>query len=459
MQTFRTLGFYRVNEKAGSKKIVGSASDINKDFDIFIDLATRYGANIQIESLRKLFVSATWICDKDVRGNFVQYSAFRNLSTLILAIVLKKYSTKPRLLYRVDIDHNSAINHENNNLSAEIFRELTDLFEVADIVVTTDELVASATRRNPFLLGMISFLDLEGCQKHDQEFHRIASQLVDGAHVHPVATFNNIKTYNHPSQIDILPDDETLSAFVRKRYKTNPIILPEEVNQFKKIEMSRESIISQMSQNERFQIFQVVSEVAQKLVKDGNGVFRFIEVGSFAGASLFVIYQTIRLFPLTVQGYVVEPYGQETLFQLVDEYGPEIELLSMMSYQAAPTLFNKLEEKSQRASLILIDANHSYKAVREDIENFLPLLDTGGVMLLHDYLPALNAQNHSAIMVQHAGKEPGVRLACEELLDNHPSMELVDIPVLYPQDLTQSQPHLPIIPLVKSTIRAYKKIP
>lgn len=49
--------------------------------------------------------------------------------------------------------------------------------------------------------------------------------------------------------------------------------------------------------------------------------------------------------------------------------------------------------------LAFIDGDHAYEAVREDIENVLPLLRTGGVLAFHDYSPTW----------------PGVRQAVDEL--------------------------------------------
>jgi len=59
------------------------------------------------------------------------------------------------------------------------------------------------------------------------------------------------------------------------------------------------------------------------------------------------------------------------------------------------------------------------------------------------------------IRLHHGGKEPGIRQACQELMENAYRCEVPDIPLLYPTDPTQTQAHLPIIPGVFSTVRAY----
>jgi hypothetical protein len=106
---------------------------------------------------------------------------------------------------------------------------------------------------------------------------------------------------------------------------------------------------------------------------------------------------------------------------------------------------------------IFIDGDHTLEGVRQDILDYYPLLAPGGVMMFHDYLPPLDDNNMAAIYAHHAGKEPGIQQACHELMEHAYGCEIIDLPLLYPTDPTQSQPHIPIIPGVFSTIRAYRK--
>lgn len=56
-----------------------------------------------------------------------------------------------------------------------------------------------------------------------------------------------------------------------------------------------------------------------------------------------------------------------------------VELISMRSHLAV----DKFEDQS--VDLIFIDGNHSYKAVKQDLELYWPKLKNGGVMTGHDY--------------------------------------------------------------------------
>ncbi|OQX22469.1 MAG: hypothetical protein BWK80_30400 [Desulfobacteraceae bacterium IS3] len=118
----------------------------------------------------------------------------------------------------------------------------------------------------------------------------------------------------------------------------------------------------------------------------------------------------------------------------------------MFSHQAAPHLKQFFEKDGIFPEFIFIDGSHVYEDVRQDIINYFPLLAPGGMMVFHDYLPALNEQNREAILFHHGGKEPGIRQACQELMENTYHCEVLDIPLLYPTDPTQTQAHLPIIP-------------
>jgi hypothetical protein len=78
-------------------------------------------------------------------------------------------------------------------------------------------------------------------------------------------------------------------------------------------------------------------------------------------------------------------------------------------------------------------------------------------MLFHDYLPALNDANRAAILQQHGDVEPGIRQACQELMEDTYGCQVIELPLLHPSDPTQSQAQLPIISGVRSTLRAYRK--
>ena len=226
------------------------------------------------------------------------------------------------------------------------------------------------------------------------------------------------------------------------------------VSAFNTIEKAPPIVSSQMSTNERFQLYYAVRE----LLPSEYPCLRFVEVGSWAGASLLLIHRAMKEKAADVQGFAIEPGGQPELYKVLKYLKNEVVHLRMLSRQAAPQLKHLFQKDHNLAQLIFLDGSHRYDDVRRDIVDFFPLLTKGGIMIFHDSLPQLSDENREAILFHHGGNEPGIRQACEELMGKTYDCEVVNLPLLYPTDPTQTQSHFPIIPGVFSTIRAYRKL-
>jgi hypothetical protein len=163
-----------------------------------------------------------------------------------------------------------------------------------------------------------------------------------------------------------------------------------------------------------------------------------------------------RLVP-KLQGFAVEPGGHPQFYDVLNHLQGDVTHLRMFSHEAAPQLKPIFEQDGNFPTFIFIDGDHTYEGVRQDIIDYFPLLAPGGIMVFHDYLPPLNEENCEAIMFHHAGNEPGIRQACQEVMENTYNCEVLDLPLLYPTDPAQTQAHLPIISNVFSTIRVYRK--
>jgi hypothetical protein len=155
-------------------------------------------------------------------------------------------------------------------------------------------------------------------------------------------------------------------------------------------------------------------------------------------------------------GYCVEPGAKPGLLEVLRTIGPEVTHLRLLSHEAAPHLAEAFAD-GNRPEFIFVDGDHSYAGVRRDILDYYPLLAPGGILAFHDWLPPLDDHNREAILAHHAGKEPGIRQACGEVLEDGHGLRPLELPLLAPSDPTQTQPHLPIIPGVFSTFRAYRK--
>lgn len=226
------------------------------------------------------------------------------------------------------------------------------------------------------------------------------------------------------------------------------------VREFKEDDPVQKGVESQMSPNERFQIYHLVRVALEGELK--KKPVRFVEIGSYSGASLLLIHQALCRLGVSFQGVSVEPGGTPQFHELLKVLSRDVVHLPMFSHEAA-TQLGRMFQPEHLPEFIFIDGDHSYQGVRQDILDYYPLLAPGGIMVFHDYLPPLDDRTRTAIHHHHAGNEPGIRQAVEELMVETYRCQPIELPLLYPTDPTQTQPQLPIIPGVFSTVRAYRK--
>ena len=237
----------------------------------------------------------------------------------------------------------------------------------------------------------------------------------------------------------------------KKKYPLNRQIEKTLIREFNEDDPAPLGVESQMCVNERFQLYLSIRRHLER-----KPFYTFIEVGSYSGASFKLVHSAFQRLGSQTCGYSVEPGGTQQFYEIISTL-PNVEHLRMYSDKAAPLLGERLRAAGIKADFIMIDGDHSYEGVRNDILNYYPLLENGGLIVFHDYLPELTGENREAIMFHHGGNEPGIRQACQELMERQYKSELIELPLLYPTDPTQTQPHLPVIPGVMSTIRAYRK--
>ncbi len=433
------------------------------------------------ERLFSLFSLTKKICIQNIPGNFVECGVAAGGSTALLAYVIKHYSNQPRWLYAFDSFEGMPVPTKydtHNSLAADltgwgtgtcastekIVMENCDKLGVSDIVKTVKGYFANTLPVMKDRVGMISFLHLDGdwyestkailVNLYDRVINNGILQVDDygywagckkGLHEFEAERktqfkLNNIDStgvwFSKPDMFPVNPDIP--EAFVKHFNEDDPVSI---------------GIESQMSPNERFQLYYIVCQ----LLSLSSFPLKFIEIGTFAGASLMVIYNALKRMGHPFKGVSIEPGKHPQLIKILKILEEKVTHLQLLSNFAVPEVTALFENDINLPDFIFVDGDHTYKGVRQDILNYFPLLAPGGIMLFHDYLPPLNDKNLDAILFHHAGQEPGVRQACHELMEVKYSCDIIDLPLLYPTDPTQTQPHLPIIPGVYSTLRAYRK--
>lgn len=431
--------------------------------------------------LYSLFSLTKTLCLQNLPGNIVECGVAGGGSTALMAAVMKRYSKQPRWLYACDSFEGMpppTAEDKHNGIPAEVtgwgtgtcaapetsVREICTQLGVINRVKLIKGYFQDTLPKMQNHIGMIALLHIDGDWYESTQtilqnlYERVVNQGViqvddygywDGCRqaVHEFETQRQIK-------FEIKPIDNTGVWFVKPdKFPVNPELDKQMIAEFAQDDPVAYGIESQMSANERFQLYYTL----RHLVPKTSNPLRFIEIGSYAGASLFLTWKTLKRMNRAMAGFAVEPGGQPQFYEVLKQVQPEVSHWRLFSHQAAEKFPQIWEKDGNQPGFIFVDGDHTYPGVKQDILNYFPLLAPGGIMMFHDYLPVLNEQNRDAIFFHHGNQEPGIRQACQELMENRYGCEVLDIPLLYPTDPTQTQAHLPIISGVYSTIRAYRK--
>ncbi len=119
-----------------------------------------------------------------------------------------------------------------------------------------------------------------------------------------------------------------------------------------------------------------------------------VELGTYRGVSYFTFCQSVRDNNLDTLCYAVDTWEGDPHVKLKDPYDfnafdmvcdhnqtnyKDYSYLLRMSFNEALALFNE-----ESIDLLHIDGLHTYEAVNEDFNNWLPKVKPGGIILLHD---------------------------------------------------------------------------
>ncbi|MFH0883264.1 MAG: CmcI family methyltransferase [bacterium] len=431
--------------------------------------------------LHSLYTNARRICEDNISGNFVECGVAGGGATALLAWVAKKFSTVPRWVYAFDsyegmpapgdFDTHQGQKAQDSGWGEgtcaapiDSVREISRKLGVDDLVKPVKGYFEQTLPEWQNRVGMIALLhadgDWYGSTKSifDSLYERISDdgivQVDDYGHWEGARKAVDEFFSNRNAIPEVHKIDYTGVWFVKpERYAVNPRIDAALVEDFRRDDPASRGIISQMSRNERFQLY----SAARTQIKPRKGVLRYIEIGSWEGASLRLIHAAMKTFNVPLQGLAIDFQLKPQLQQFLDQTRGEVHFLAGRSEDVAPHLAELFKKDGHRPPFIFIDGDHSYEGVRRDLLNYWPLLDVGGILVVHDYLPPLDECNREAILFHHAGNEPGIRRAVDEVIRDRFGGKEVEIPLLNPDDPTQTQAHLPIIPGLYSSLKAFRK--
>ena len=451
----------------------------DEDFDMALKVIRPY-TMLSEQRLYNLYKLARQVCENGIQGNFVECGVAAGGSSALLAWVIKKYSRHTRKLFSFDSfsgmprptadDSHYGIDAESTGWGTGTCSapessviEVCSKLGVEDVLTTVKGYFHDTLPQMRDWVGMVALLHMDGDWYESTRaiLDNLYGRLTNGALVqvddygywegcrkaiHEFMDARSLRFYMH--QIDA-----TGVWFVKPdSFRVNPDIPSSLVDEFIQDDPVSKGIESQMSANERFQLYYAVRRLLPRQQKP----LRFIEIGSYSGASLMLICHAMNRLESEYKGVCVEPAGTGRFHVVIESLKQNVIHLPMFSHDAFLRL-SMMFDADNLSELIFVDGNHSYEGVRQDIIDYYQLLAPGGFILFHDYLPEPDEISGAAIYSHHDNIEPGIRRACQEILEKGHQLLPVELPLLYPDDPTQTQAHLPIIPGVFSTIRAYRK--
>jgi len=457
-----------------------TAADDESDFEEVLRVVQPY-TMLSRERLLSLYHLARRVCRENLPGNFVECGVAAGGSSALLAFVAKKHSRTPRFVYACDsfagLPAPTSEDLHDGTPAAEAgwgagscaapessLLEVCAKLGVSDLIRPVKGFFDETLPRHRDGFGMVALLHLDGDWHHSTRaiLHHLYDRVLnDGIiQVDDYGFWAGCRKALHESEAQrglrfALEKIDSTGVWFRKpdRFPVNSELSHELVEQFLADDPARKSVVSQMSENERYQLYHLV----RTELPGRASPLRFIEIGSYSGASLVLTSLALARKGRPFQGISVEPAVQPQFQQVLKMLEPQVIHVKALSNQAAPRLREQFERDDNFPEFIFVDGDHSYSGVKQDILDYYPLLAPGGVMAFHDYLPALTPENRAAVLFPHEGNEPGIRQACAELMEGKYRCEVIDVPLLYPTDPTQTQAHFPIIPGVFSTLRAYRK--
>jgi predicted O-methyltransferase YrrM len=145
----------------------------------------------------------------------------------------------------------------------------------------------------------------------------------------------------------------------------------------------------------RIEPMQVRSELAGLLGLLAEPPRGVLEIGTASGGTLFTLARTAapdaRLVSLDLPrgpfggGY---PSWRRPLYRSFARDGQTLVLLRADSHGDDALAAVQAALGGRALDLLLVDGDHSYEGVRSDVERYGPLLRAGGILALHDIVPA-----------------------------------------------------------------------
>ena len=132
-----------------------------------------------------------------------------------------------------------------------------------------------------------------------------------------------------------------------------------------------------------------------------------VEIGTAQGGSSYIISNVTKKRDVRIFSFDIAP-SQEAFKHLANT---KVQLYTMASVEGANRWGDLCGEE---IDLLLIDGSHAFQHVFEDIQNWLPLMRPGGMVIFHDY----DSDERGGLV--HLGTEVALKALLQTSIISHP---------------------------------------
>ena len=224
-----------------------------------------------------------------------------------------------------------------------------------------------------------------------------------------------------------------LFTFKALRYPFKPLLVPHASRALQAAAAERPDIDAWVELVKRFNYagitaepWQIATEIAGLMrILEADSPARVLEIGTASGGTLFLLTRVAAADALLISvdlrrgqfggGY---PRWRAPLYRSFAREAQRVKLVRGDSHSAESEQQIRRLLEGKPLDLLLVDGDHTYEGVKQDVADYGPLVRPGGIIALHDIVPGGPGKH---------GDPGGVPTFWRELMAAHPdAIELVE---------------------------------
>lgn len=139
-----------------------------------------------------------------------------------------------------------------------------------------------------------------------------------------------------------------------------------------------------------------------------------LEIGSFCGGSLYTFAGCCENNANII---TIDPELKPKLEMILNELRKDFNVFHIKKKSQEEGCFEEVTNITKQLDFLFIDGDHSYKGVKADYEKYAPLVNPGGIIVIHDICGAVCSFPYEVKKFWNELKENGLS-SYEELIEN-----------------------------------------